>query len=150
MKVKLDSLDEKLAILLGKDATRSSEQLAEKLNVSAATVRRRIKKLTQNGLLHIVGVVHPADFGYPLAAVIALNVDQNRVSKTVKDLSKRREVRWLSATTGHYDIILGGRFSSVDALADFIAKDLSKIEGLKDIETFICLKQEWDPLIVLR
>ena len=55
----IDSLDEQLITLLGEDASKSSKALAKQLNVSQATIRRRIKDLMNSGALRIVGVVEP-------------------------------------------------------------------------------------------
>jgi len=140
--MKPDSFDEKLASLLGDDALQNSEQLAKKLNVSSATIRRRLKKLLKNGFIHIVGLIDPADFGYPLATITAINVEKKCVIETVKQLSKRKEIRWISETTGRYDIIFGASFSSLDSLSEFNNNYLCNLEGLKDSETFVCLK-EW-------
>ena len=135
-----DSIDEQLVRLLGRDATQSNEELAKQLNISSATVRRRIKKLIQNGILRIVGIVNPGDFGLPQASVIAIAVTPDKLESTIEELNKRPEIRWVTTSTGRYDIIAGARFSSMDSLSDFKLKALSKMDGIKKIEMFIALK----------
>jgi len=44
-------LDERLIELLSQDARQSSQALANQLNVSSSTVRRRISKLVKRGVL---------------------------------------------------------------------------------------------------
>ncbi|GAH47789.1 unnamed protein product, partial [marine sediment metagenome] len=70
----LDSIDIQIVRLLGQDARQDSETLAKQLNISSATVRRRLRKLFRDEFLHIVGVVDPTKFGFPVAVVIALDV----------------------------------------------------------------------------
>ncbi|MEJ2739788.1 MAG: AsnC family transcriptional regulator, partial [Dehalococcoidia bacterium] len=59
----MDSLDTQLIQLLGQDARQDSKTLAKELNTSSATVRRRLKKLLQSGILHIIGVIDPSEVG---------------------------------------------------------------------------------------
>ena len=135
----VDSIDEALVKLLGQDAQQNSETLAKQLNISAATVRRRLKKLIQNDLLRIVGVVDPKNFGYPLVALVTFDISQDKLTSTLEKLSKRPEIRWISTCTGRFDIVAIANFRSVDSLSDFNAKYLTQLEGIKDSETFICL-----------
>ena len=134
-----DSKDAQLVRLLGQDAQQNSETLAQQLNLSSATVRRRLRKLIQNDLLHIIGVVDPANFGLPLTVLIAFNVSFDKLESAMNILINRPEISWVSTTTGRFDIIARGRFASTDGLSEFMTKQLSHMEGLKDSETFICL-----------
>jgi Lrp/AsnC family transcriptional regulator for asnA, asnC and gidA len=138
--MKTDGVDEQIVRLLGEDGRQSSEQIAKKLNISAATVRRRIKKLLENDLLHIVGVVDPADFGFPLPAVIAMDVIPEKLEFTLQELSDLPEIKWMATTIGRYDVIAGVRFRSLDFLSKFVTQTLPQITGVKDCETFVCLK----------
>ena len=145
-----DSLDEQLLRLLGQDARQNSETLAKQLNLSSATVRRRLRKLLRSELLHIIGVTDPASFGFPLAAVIALDISHNKLESAIEVLAKQSEVQWISTTTGRFDVIALARFRSAKCLSDFVTKEISQIEGVKDSETFICLnvkKGRYVPII---
>ena len=137
--IKIDALDEKLLQLVGADATQASEEIAKKLNISVATVRRRIKKLTQSGVLHIVGVADPDKLGFSLAVVCAFDVTHEKLDPFIEWLASRPEVRFVSASTGRYDVISMMRFRSTDDLSHFMQKELAQVEGLKDSETFVCL-----------
>ncbi|MFC2043936.1 Lrp/AsnC family transcriptional regulator [Chloroflexota bacterium] len=134
-----ESIDEQLARLLGENAQQNSETLAKKLNVSAATIRRRLKRLIKGGLLRIVGVIDPTKFGLPIAAVIALDVSFDKLQSVIDALAKQPEIKWVSITTGRFDIIAVARFRSTDCLPDFVKKVLAKMDGVKDSETFVCL-----------
>ena len=138
----LDSLDEQLIELLKEDAQRSSETLGKQLKVSSATVRRRTKKLIQNGMLRIMAVTDPIKVGLPLAVVIAFDVVHEKLNSITTLLANRPEVRWASTTTGRFDLIIIARFRSTEELANFTQKDLIKIEGIRNSETFVCLHVE--------
>jgi len=124
---------------MGQDAQQNSETLAKQLNLSSATVRRRLRKLIRGGLLNVVGVVDPTKFGLPLAVMIALDVAHDKLESTIEVLAKHPQIAWVSTTTGRFDIIALARFRSTDGLSEFMAKELAELEGLRDSETFVCL-----------
>ncbi len=134
----MDLLDEKLIELLGKDARQSSEELAKQLNVSAATIRRRVGKLLESEIVRIVGVVDPKKMGYNLAAIMTIDIAHNAINAALKMLSDRKGVSWVSTNTGRHDIIILAHFRSTDDLAEFIGT-INSIKGLKGSETFVSL-----------
>ena len=136
----IDSVDEQIVRLLGQDARQNSETLAKQLNLSAATVRRRLRKLLLSDLLRIIGVVDPASFGFPVLVIITLDVNHGKLELAMEELSKRPEIISVSTTTGRYDIIAIARFRSTECLSEFVTKELAKLEGVRDSETFICLE----------
>ncbi len=134
-----DSIDKQLVRLLGQDARQNSVTLAKKLNLSAATVRRRLRKLLQNNSLRIIGAVDPARFGLLLAVLITLDVSPDKLESAIEVLANRPEIRWVSSTTGRFDIIAFALFPSTDSLSGFLTNQLAQMEGLKNSETFVCL-----------
>lgn len=135
----MDKIDLKLIRLLQNDARKSSKLLASHLIISSATVRRRITKLIKNGTLHIVGRVNPELVGFPYVAVIALDIDHDRLHSTSNLLVQLPEIVWLSTCTGRHDIICVARFQSSEQTSKFIETTLTKIAGIKNSETFLCM-----------
>ena len=140
--MKMDLLDEHLIKLLAQDAQVSSEVLAKKLKVTPATVRRRLSELIKKKVVRILAAVDPNKVGLPLAAVIAYNVEHDKLDLAVNLLAHRPEVTWISTTTGRFDIISLVRVASTDELYEFINKVMSQIDGLKNSETFVCMHVE--------
>jgi Lrp/AsnC family transcriptional regulator for asnA, asnC and gidA len=134
-----DSMDEQLVKLLGRNARQNSEALAKQLNISSATVRRRLRRLIRGEFLRIVGVVHPTKFGFPLTVVINLSVVHDKVQAAIEELSKQPEMQWVAITTGQFDISSVAWFRSTEHLSEFMTNKLAKLEGLRDTETLICL-----------
>ena len=134
-----DDVDRRLVGLLQKDARQSSETLAKKLAVSSTTVRRRLRKLIQEGVLRIVAVVDPKKVGFPLIAFITFDVEHGKMDSVMAKLASRQDIIWVSSTTGRFDVLAVARFASTDELSDFLQKQLPAMEGIRDSETFICL-----------
>lgn len=137
-----DELNQKIAKLLMKDARQSSQELADQLDISSATVRRRIQGLIESGALRIVALPDPVKLGYPLMAIIAFKAEHNKLDKIQEVLKSKREVLWFTVTTGRYDLLCMGCFTSNENLSDFL-KEAAGCEGIKDSETFVCLHMEW-------
>ena len=138
----MDEIDKRLVQLLEKDARQSSKELAKKLNISSATVRRRIGNLIKNNVIRFIAVVDPQRMGFPLAAIFSFKVDLEKLDLAIESLNSRPEVRWLSTNTGQYNVVAVAQFTSTDELSDFTRNEVSKIEGIKRFETSIILKRE--------
>ena len=147
--MKPDSLDKQIIRLLGEDARQNSKILGERLNLSAATVRRRLKRLIRNNLVNIIGVVEPADFGFPVSVVITLQVFPDKLEPALEWLASQPEIKMVSSTMGRFDIVVFARFRSNDHLSNFITSNLSHMVGLRSSETFICLDVIKGPKVAL-
>lgn len=138
----IDHLDEQLIHLLEGNAQQSSGVLAKQLNVSSATVRRRLKRLIDSGQLHIVAYRDPIKAGLPVAAVIGFNIDHAHLNSTMQAMCSHPEVVLACTTTGRFDAFALTRFSSNEEFSLFLRNEVTKIEGVKDSETFVCLHIE--------
>lgn len=138
----LDSIDEQLITLLEHNARQSSETIATQLHVSSATVRRRLKRLVESNLLRIVAFRDPVKAGLPVAALIGLNIDHTLLAPVMHSISNRPEVIWACTTTGRFDAFALVRFRSSEDLSLFLRSDLTKVKGIRDSETFVCLHVE--------
>ncbi len=70
----LDPQEQKLAALLMQDGTSSVTELARGLDVTAPTVRTRLKSMLAEGLLKIVGMVDPSKVKGLTVALVCLTV----------------------------------------------------------------------------
>ena len=136
------ALDEQLIKLLQKNGRLSSNVIAKQLGVSSATVRRKIKKLVESGLLYITARVDPDKAGFPFRVVIALDVVHQKVDAALQHLASLPDVTWVATTTGRFDIVLRANFPSSDQYSEFVRDVLANLEGLRDSETFVCLHIE--------
>ena len=135
----LDRMDEQLVNLLVQDARKSSKVLAKQLHTSSSTVRRRIQRLVERGIIHIVAMPEPHKVGLSLEAIIALNVVHEKINLAIEALSNQPSVRWVAATSGRFDVMAYVWLASTDELYNFLENKIGKLEGLKNSDTFICL-----------
>ncbi len=135
----MDDLDKQIASLLQQDGRQSSHMLAKQLHVSSATIRRRLKNLLQSGTIRIVAALDPVQAGYSLQALVAFDVEHSELNNVTDKLAEHPEVKWVVTTTGRFDVMAFAVLSSPSELSEFMQGEITRIKGVKDTETFICL-----------
>lgn len=136
----MDNLDHNLIKLLEQDALQGSEALAQKLCVSPVTVRRRQRALIEEDIIRIVAVVDPEKIGYHLTTIIGLSVSHDTLEADMETLVSFNEVKWVTRTTGRYDVMIGTVFYTTHELSTFLSEKLTILAGLKDSEVFVCIQ----------
>jgi DNA-binding Lrp family transcriptional regulator len=143
----LDALDNEIIRLLTKDGRMSIGELAKKLNVTAPTVRSRIKILEEKGLLKVSGLVDPSRHKNMMTAIVAMSImSKGQMDQIMDKISRLPNVAWAGVVAGRYDIVaevvcVGGK----DELYQFTTDTILKIGNVVRSETFIIMKsrQNW-------
>ena len=135
----MDKKDEQILQLFQHDPRQGSNSIAKKVNVSSATVRRRLKRLFDSNEINVIAYRDPVKAGLPVAVLIGFNIDHNLLDEVADKLTRLPEVAWFCATTGRFDGFAFLRFASNESMAFLIRNTITGIEGIKDSETFICL-----------
>jgi Lrp/AsnC family leucine-responsive transcriptional regulator len=77
MPVELDATDLRLLDLLQQDASLSNQDLAQRAHVSPATCLRRVKRLTDSGVIERrVALLSPEKLGAGLGAIVEITLDR--------------------------------------------------------------------------
>ncbi|MFC1928940.1 Lrp/AsnC family transcriptional regulator [Chloroflexota bacterium] len=137
-----DSLDRRLIDLLQQDAHQPSKVLAKQLSVSSSTVRRRVKRLIQQGIIRIIAIPKPEKIGLNLRVIVTFKVYHDHLKSFVKQLGSNPNVRFLAVTSGQFDVLASMWFESTNQLYAFMEEEVTKMKGLKSTETFVCLHVE--------
>jgi len=146
-KTNLDTLDNQIIRLLTEDGRMSIGELAKKLNVTAPTIRSRIKILEEKGLFKISGLVDPSRHQDMITALVAMSIQSKGQMDNILDkISRFPNVAWAGVVAGRYDMIaevvcVGGK----DELYQFTTETILKIGNVVRSETFIIMKsrQNW-------
>ena len=136
----LNELDKKILEELQKDGRKSYTKLAEMFNANVTTVSNRVQRLIDNGTLKIVGVVSPFKTGNSFVADIKIRTTLSKLQSVIDQLTFLKEVRFLAACTGKYDLIIEVYASSNSELYEIIKDKISQIDGIIEIESSILLK----------
>ena len=146
-KTVLDALDNEIIQLLTDDGRMSIGEMAKKLDVTAPTVRSRIKNLEEKGLFKVSGLVDPSRHPDMITALVAMCIQsQGQLDTIVDKISRLPNVAWAGVVAGRYDIIaevvcVGGK----DELYQFTTETILNFGNVVRSETFIIMKsrQNW-------
>lgn len=135
----MDELDRRIVAILQADGRASNAKIAREVGVSEGTIRRRLKRLIQQGLITVTAVVEPSKLGFQTEALIGVQVDPNRLDAAATDLSKFREVSQVSVATGAYDLFAWVNVRNADELGTFLKTKVGSVNGVRRSETFVIL-----------
>ena len=130
----LDDLDRLLIAALREDGRRSFVDLAAELGISETAVARRHRALIEAGQLGVIALVDPLIMGFGVEGFLHFKIDPSRIESVARFLSRRREVRYLSATAGHSDLSCEAIFRDNTSLHEFITGVMGDVMGIREIE----------------
>ncbi|MFC9837730.1 Lrp/AsnC family transcriptional regulator [Rhodococcus sp. NPDC127530] len=100
------AIDRGLFAALERDGRASFQTLAEELDTSAATVKRRIQALERAGRLEFRCGAARTDIGYPVSAIYFGSVPANQVERVSVSLNSIPGLRMASVTAGPFNLVL--------------------------------------------
>ncbi len=136
----LDDLDRQIISILQYDGRTPFTTIAAELDTTEGTVRRRVKQLTENGLMQIVAVVEAHNLGFDEAAMIGISVQSNLVSSIAEEIAKLPEVSYLFQAAGDFDLIAEVFCRDREHFVSFLNDELQQIEGIERTQSFMMLK----------
>lgn len=132
----LDELDHQVIGALIDDGRQSNREIGRQLGVSDGTIRARLRRLEEAGLLRIVAMVDPVALGTVGAmAFIGITVEGPVVGAIAAKVSEMPEIMHCSITVGRHDILVVAACDSRPALVDLAAHRLRSIDGIRSTET---------------
>ena len=138
--IQLDDFDKNLIAYLMEDASQTNTAIARKLNVSDGTIRNRIQRLIEQGVLEIVAIVDPWKIGHRHQLISGITVDLDKITYIANALAECPEVTYLSYTTGPYDLMMVTAFATDEEMFYFLTEKLPKIKGVRHISSSHVLK----------
>lgn len=136
----IDDLDRQILKYLQEDGRISYVTLANQLNVSEGTIRKRVKKLEENNILQTVGVTDPFKVGLDTVAFLWLEVQRGQVNNVIEKLKEVVSIRYLAVTTGSYDLVAMVVLPNREELIKLLNEQVPSIEGIISTETSIILQ----------
>jgi Lrp/AsnC family transcriptional regulator for asnA, asnC and gidA len=122
---------------LQRNARMSYAELSRATGIPESTVRRRMDRLQQRGVIQFAMLADPSRLGYELRAMIGLRVELQKLSEIATRLREMNEVNFAAFVTGNFDIIIQVIVRSQENLVDFLTQRLAMIDGVRSTETFV-------------
>ncbi len=113
--------------------------IAEKIGITENTVRSRVNKLIEEGVLQISGLVNPQAIPEMQVVIMGIKLSTLDLEMKAKEMLKLKGVISVVVVTGRFDLIVQLATSSQDdqSLLNFFKNELSKVKGVSDVETFV-------------
>jgi len=135
----IDSTDIRILCELLDNARMSNSEIAQKLNITEATVRRRIKNLVEKGIIMKFSIhINYKLIENTVKAYIQVKVATEQLDNVVARVVDHNRVVAVYRVTGEYDLLVVTLFVGMTELQEFIDSYL-KIEGVKETQTQIVM-----------
>jgi len=123
-----------------KDGRMPFKQIADNLSLAEGTVRARVKKLKEEGVLQITGLVDPEALPDQSVVMVGVRVKDMDLVKKGEEFSKLKGVTSVCVVTGRYDLIVTVLLNTGYTILDFYTDEVSQIKNVRSVETFVVYK----------
>jgi len=132
----VSSTDRAIIRLLQQNARASFAELSRQTNIPESTVRRRMERLQELGVIEFSMIADPSKLGYQLRAIIGIRVDVRDLDSIAATVREMDEVAFAAFVTGSVDIIIHVIVQHQEGLVDLLQR-LAAIPGVRSTETFV-------------
>lgn len=149
--VVLDATDGQIIALLRQNGRIANRELAEQLGVNEATIRARLRRLTEGKMVRVIAMRDIHAMGYDAIAAVGVQVKGRTVAEVGRDLAALEQVMTVNAAIGIHDIEIQVIAHGLDELDYLLTKVIAPIPGVERLFPGIALKvlkfnSEWSPL----
>lgn len=135
----LDATDIRMVSILAEDGRMSTRQLAKALSVSELTAQRRLKRLIDERIITIRGMVKAHSLGLPVVAYIELSVAQANVQSALTALTKIKQMHVVTQCTGIFNVLCVFTSPSQGDLEEVLRDNVYTVEGVHRVRTILTL-----------
>ncbi|HIF89544.1 MAG TPA: Lrp/AsnC family transcriptional regulator [Candidatus Thioglobus sp.] len=138
-----DKLNQQIIGMLEMDGRLPFKEIATALDVSEGTVRNRVNRMKDAGVLQIKALVDPSAINYATDSMLGIKVaptsSPGAVAKRLQDCPEIVFIIWV---TGRYDLLVEIVSNSDDTLCRFLDEhcfnkdDINNVEVMKGLTTF--------------
>jgi Lrp/AsnC family transcriptional regulator for asnA, asnC and gidA len=120
-----------------KDGRKSYKLIAKELSITENTVRSRVNKMIEEGLLDISGNIRVDAIPGHNLLYLGVKLNTMELQAKAKEFSQLRGVVSAGIVTGRYDLILQVLLNENYSLLEFITGHVTKIKDVQTVESFI-------------
>ena len=130
-----DDLNKRIIRMLQDDGRLPYDEIAARLGVSAGTVRNRVTRMREAGLLQIVAVVDPVAVDYETDAMLGIKtargVAPEQVARRLAEYSAVVYIVWVS---GQFDLLVEVVCEEGVAFAEFLDRVIFRHDDIAHVE----------------
>lgn len=134
---RLDELDHKIVERLSRDARKSNRAIAVELGVTEGTIRTRIKRLQNDGLIQFTVVKDFRMAGSPNLCMLGIDADPSFVPSLAESLRHIPEINCVVVLLGRFSLLAMGLFTNIEQLNEVVTERIRCLPGVQRVETAI-------------
>ena len=142
-KIKLDDIDRKIIGELQRNCRLTSQELADRVGLSASPCARRVRILEENGAIKgYVAVIDQAKVGLPVNVFASVKLERQREEELdtfSQAIAKWPEVADCYLMTGQRDYLLRIVVRDLEAYERFLKEKLTRLTCIASIESSFAL-----------
>ncbi len=136
----VDDTDMQILCALRENARATNAEIAKRIGVSEATIRRRIKELERKGIITgFSALINCPALENSIKGFIHIKVGPNDVDKVAEVLKDHPRVITLYRVLGEYDLMCEALFMSMKEMQDFMDTQM-KADGIESSVTYVVAK----------
>jgi Lrp/AsnC family transcriptional regulator for asnA, asnC and gidA len=123
-----------------RDGRKSYKKIAEALSLSENTVRSRVNRLIEEGVLEITGLVDAEAVAGHRVVIVGVKLATMELVTKGEEFSRLKGVIAVSVVTGRFDLILVVLLKPGFGLLEFYTEQVSRLSNVQSVETFVVYK----------
>jgi Lrp/AsnC family transcriptional regulator for asnA, asnC and gidA len=136
----MDDLDRAILHELEDDGRRPLREIGRSVGASEATIRARVKKMQDLGILRIVAFADPGSLGGSQLSLAFLTVEPHAHDRVVQALIDYPEITYVSTLMGRSDVCIEVATKDNNELWEFLRYKVNPIPGVTSVETTAILQ----------
>jgi Lrp/AsnC family leucine-responsive transcriptional regulator len=138
----LDAVNLKILEILREDGRISMSALADRVNVSRASVYNRVEQMTNSGVIAgFSAVVDPGRVGLEVCALVFVTVHPQSWHRFREGVLEMAEVEYCCVTTGEHDAMLLVRSIDIGGVHDFVTGVVAARPEVKSVVSVVVLDE---------
>lgn len=134
---RLDALDRAIISQLQIDGRRPFAAIARDVGVTEGTVRFRVARLQDEGILHIVAFANPFPLGFAMQASVLLRTTPSAHDAVAETIASWPEVMYVSSCAGSADLYMHIICRDHDEMWRLLGDRLGSVDGVLSSETLM-------------
>ena len=131
----LDVIDLKILEELKADSRISFNEISKNVGKTEATIRRRVKKLIEDGVIKKFTIDYTIDSKPKTLATVKIEPDFKEIKTILKELKEIEEITDIWRLSGECGLLIKVEISSIEQFNPLIEEKISQIKGVKIMET---------------
>ncbi len=134
----IDKIDFNVVNLLMEDGRMSASEIARRIgDVTERTVRYRIERMVEEGLMRVSAVVNPLALGFNTVADVFLEVESESITEVAESVARFENVSYVACSIGETDVSVQVVGQSTADVYRFVTEVIRKIPGVRKTVTSI-------------